>query len=67
MKLNRIGSLVIALFATLMCSIGNAQTISIQLPVNPMIDSIPNQWRGHNEGAKSLVSENQTTDFCRNN
>ncbi len=64
MSLNRIGLIIIAVLSTLLCSISAAQTISIQLPENPVIDSIPSQWRGYNEGAKSLIAEVQTADFA---
>lgn len=55
---------IITLLGTLLCSICSAQTISIQLAENPVIDSIPSQWRGYNQGAKSLITEVQTTDFA---
>ena len=37
--------------------------INIILPENPVIDSIPLNWKGHNHGSNVNISEIQTTEF----
>lgn len=37
--------------------------ITIQLPANPQVDTIPKSWRGHNHTATSLVNWYNNPDF----
>lgn len=39
------------------------QSINISLPVTPVIESIPTQWKGYNLGSNTNVSDYQTTTF----
>jgi len=51
------------LLSFLFSSFTYGQSINIVLPENPVIDSIPPEWKGYNHGAGVNISEIQTPEF----
>ena len=53
----------ISCFLFLFTFLSYGQSINISLPVTPVIESIPTQWKGYNHGSRTNVSDYQTTAF----
>ncbi|MDG2331556.1 MAG: T9SS type A sorting domain-containing protein [Flavobacteriales bacterium] len=51
------------LFLLIFSSVTYGQTINLVLPENPVIDSIPMEWKGYNHGSSVNIPEIQTPDF----
>ena len=58
-----IRSYTINSFLFLFTFVSYGQSINISLPEDPVIQSIPTQWKGHNQGSETNVSDYQRTEF----
>jgi hypothetical protein len=58
-----IRSHTISCFLFLFTFVSHGQSINISLPENPVIQSIPTEWKGYNHGSETNISDYQTTEF----
>jgi hypothetical protein len=57
-----IRTILLSILSLLLTSLSYGQSI-ITLPENPIIESIPQRWKGHNHGGFSVFSHAQTPGF----